>query len=566
MPDSTNKPSGKSIPIAPKEVEQRFNKKMEELKVREQERGLRNEAIRRGLGYVNLVGMPVDQESIKVVPRDMAEKYKIICFAKLKNEIRIATITTDKENLEEILSELTSKFRLPIGLYLVSARSLESALKYYDTLPKIITPVSGVEVTQKDLNRFRTERTKLSDLADRIGQTPLTEVLSFILAQATQSRATDVHIEAEEKDVKIRYRIDGVLHTVASLPRESWKKLVSRIKLLAGLKLNIEDRPQDGRITLTLSDERIDIRVSTVPTAFGESIAMRLLLSSESGYSFEELGLQGQPFEVLKKQITRPNGMIVTTGPTGSGKTTTLYAFLKMLNNPQTKIITLEDPIEYRLEGVNQSQVDQAQGYTFVRGLKHALRQDPDIVMVGEIRDLETAEIAIQATLTGHLVLTTLHTNDAAGAIPRFLSIGVKPFLLAPAINVIVAQRLVRRLCESCKKPTELDGETMSKIKEEVEKIPESSKYRVTPDQELIFYIGGGCEQCNGLGYKGRVGIFEVLLMSQDLEKQILSGSVSEYKMREIAHQQGMLTMVQDGILKALEGTTSIEEVFRVSG
>ncbi|MFH0853488.1 MAG: GspE/PulE family protein [bacterium] len=565
MPDTNTPPAGKAISIAPKEVEQRFNKKMKELKLRELEQGLRDEAIRRGLGYINLAGMPIDQESLKVVSREAAEKLQIICFAKLKNEIRIAISNPDKDRLGNVFSEITNKYRLPIGLYLVSRKSLESALKYYNTLPKIITSISGVEVTQKDLDRFRSERTKLNDLADRINQTPLTEVLSFILAQATQSRATDVHIEAEEKDVKIRYRIDGVLHTVASLPRESWKKIVSRIKLLASLKLNIEDRPQDGRITLTLSNEKIDIRVSTVPTAFGESIAMRLLLSSESGYTFEELGLKGQPLEELKKQISRPNGMIVTTGPTGSGKTTTLYAILKMLNSPQTKIITLEDPIEYRIEGINQSQVNQAEGYNFVRGLKHALRQDPDIVMVGEIRDIETAEIAIQATLTGHLVLTTLHTNDAAGAIPRFLSIGVKPFLLAPSINAVVGQRLVRQLCETCKKPTQLDGETMNKIKEIIDKIPENSNYRLKPDQELVFYIGEGCDECSGLGYKGRIGIFEVLVMNQDLEKQILSGSVSEYEMRKIAYNQGMLTMAQDGILKALEGTTSIEEVFRVA-
>ncbi|USN53453.1 MAG: type II/IV secretion system protein [Candidatus Nomurabacteria bacterium] len=562
---SSNTSSSHSIPIAPKEVEQRFDRKMEQMKQRELERQVRDEAIRRGLGYTTLVGVPIDQDSLKAIPRETALQRKMICFNRSREEMRVAVLDPNQEGLDELLQKLSEEQNLAIGLYLVSPKSIQAALTQYDTLPQIKPQVSGVQVTEKDLNRFRKEPTLLKDLEDQLNRIPVTDVLSLLLASATQSRATDIHIEAEENDVKIRFRIDGILHTVATLPKESWKKLISRIKILAGLKLNIEDKPQDGRITLRLSDDEVDIRVSTVPTAYGESVALRLLLASEAGLTLDDLGLRGQAFEQLKREISRPNGMIITTGPTGSGKTTTLYAFLKQLNRPETKILTLEDPIEYKLEGINQSQVNPEEGYNFVRGLKHALRQDPDIVMVGEIRDLETAEIAIQATLTGHLVISTLHTNNAAGAVPRFLSLGVKPFLLAPALNAVIGQRLVRRLCQECKKPAELDGETSQRIKEYLEKIPEDSKFRPDMSKPLTFYIGGGCEVCGGIGYQGRVGIYEVMTMNQELEKLVLAGNTSEYDIEANAVKHGMITMVQDGLLKALDGITSVDEVFRVA-
>lgn len=562
--DEPQKPS-QAIHVAPGEVEKKFADKMSELKLREAEREVRQKAIQRGLGYFSLLGLPISEECLKVVPRDRAEQLKIICVAKTQTELRLAMIDPDQPGIVELIDELTGTYQLPIGVYLVSPRSMESALKQYDTLPKILKTSTGIEITEQDLVRFEKQHTQLSNLAERINQTPLTEVLSLLIAGAKQARATDIHVEAEEADVKVRYRIDGVLQTVAILPKESWKKIISRIKLLAGLKLNIEDRPQDGRINLEIADDKIDIRVSTVPTSNGESVAMRLLLSTEAGLEFEKLGLRGQPFEELKRQIKKPSGMIVATGPTGSGKTTTLYSMLKKINQPGSKIITLEDPIEYRLEGINQSQVDPEGGYTFVRGLKHALRQDPDIVMIGEIRDLETAEIAIQATLTGHLVFTTLHTNNAAGAIPRFLSIGTKPYLLAPALSAIVGQRLVRRLCEHCKKPKELDKDIQSRVDEAINTIPEKSAYRVDPNNPKIFYDKVGCAECNNTGYYGRIGIFEVMTMNEELEKLILAGNTSEYDITRVALNHGMLTMVQDGVLKALEGITSIDEVFRVA-
>jgi type II secretory ATPase GspE/PulE/Tfp pilus assembly ATPase PilB-like protein len=352
---------------------------------------------------------------------------------------------------------------------------------------------------------------------------------------------------------------------VAELRAELWPRVIARIKLLAHLKINVTAAPQDGHITVFMPDEKIDIRVSTLPTAFGESVVMRLLRSSSTSINFTDLGLRGRAYERLEAEITKPNGMVVITGPTGSGKTTTLYAAIKQLNTPEIKIITLEDPIEYKIDGVNQSQVDWSKNYTFASGLRSILRQDPDIIMVGEIRDLETAETAVQAALTGHLVLSTIHTNDAAGAIPRFLSMGTKPYLLAPALNVIVAQRLIRKICPQCAAEDKISDDLMAKVKTTIAAIPAASRERPDPDRPLTFKRGTGCPACHGLGYKGRLGIFEVLVVDAAAEKLIIGSSVSEYQVRELAEQQGMLTMAQDGVLKALDGITSIEEVFRVA-
>ena len=367
--------------------------------------------------------------------------------------------------------------------------------------------------------------------------------------------------------MKVRFRIDGILHDAAELDSKIWPQVVARVKLVSKLKINVEDRPQDGRFTIFMTDEKIDVRVSALPTAYGESVVMRLLMSSAVGLSFEDLGLRGKSFEALKIEISKPNGMILTTGPTGSGKTTTLYAVLNKLNDPGTKIITIEDPVEYKITGINQSQVDYSKNYTFANGLRSILRQDPDIVMVGEIRDLETAEIAINAALTGHLVITTLHTNDAAGTIPRLLSMQVKPFLLAPAINAMIGQRLLRKICEYCKKEAELDNRMLSRVMDILSEIPEESGFQIPKEElkKLKFYKGGGCEECQGLGYKGRIGIFEVMTMNKEVETLILTGHVSEYDMRAIGIKHGMITMIQDGLLKAVDGITTVEEVFRVA-
>ncbi|HEX9664543.1 MAG TPA: GspE/PulE family protein, partial [Patescibacteria group bacterium] len=412
-----------------------------------------------------------------------------------------------------------------------------------------------------------TEVSLITDLDKKIKGISVTEVVTAIISLALQIEASDIHIEAEENDVKVRYRVDGILNDATVLPKETWPKITSRIKLLAGLKINIENKPQDGRFTIFLSKDQVDVRVSVIPTTYGESIVMRLLRSTAVGLKFEDLGITGRAFADIENEIKKPNGMIITTGPTGSGKTTTLYAVLTRLNTTATKIITLEDPIEYKLEGINQSQVDRSKGYTFAEGLRSILRQDPDIVMVGEIRDLETADVAINAALTGHLVISTLHTNSAAAGIPRFMAMGVKPFLLAPALNAIVGQRLVRKICPACREEVELDTKTRGEVLKILEKIPPETAAQILTEElhQLKFYKGGGCVECHGIGYKGRIGIYEIMIMVKEIEDLILAGQVSEFKMQEVAVKNGMVTMVQDGLIKASRATTTVDEVFRVA-
>ena len=462
------------------------------------------------------------------------------------------------------MENLAADLKANVVPYIISPHSFQQAFKFYASVPKIKKFSAGVQVSADDLLRFKRDIHSITDIATQLKSVSLTQIITLLIAGSIIGRSSDIHIEAEEKDVKVRYRIDGVLHEIARLPVTSWKKVISRIKLLAHLKLNITSKPQDGRFTIYLDDETIDVRTSTLPTAYGESVVMRLLMSSSVGLKLGDLGLRGKALEVIRKQVLRPNGMILTTGPTGSGKTTTLYAFLSQLNTPDTNIITLENPIEYHLAGVNQSQIDESADYSFAKGLRSILRQDPDVVMVGEIRDGETAEIATNAALTGHLVLSTLHTNDAAGAIPRLLALGVKPYLLAPALNAIIAQRLVRRICQDCKQPTELDAESKTRVVEILKAIPLASGEKVDLDH-LAFFKGAGCDACQNIGYKGRVGIYEALTMNSETEKIILSTQVSEYDIRAIAQRAGMVTMVQDGLLKALDGLTTVNEIFEVT-
>jgi len=559
-----SKDEKKKVKIATEEDEEKLQEKMKEISIKERERATRGKANEWGLGYVDLSGFPITPEALSSISKEKANELKTVCFLKTNEQIRIGTIDPENPSVLELLASLEKKDGLNGEIYIISEHSLANAIKLYDTLPKIRKYVSGIEISQQDLEKYKHAVKSFRDLAEQVKRVSTTEILNIIVAGAIQSRSSDIHIEAEEKDVKVRYRIDGVLHDVASLPKDIWPKIINRIKLLSGLKINITNVPQDGRFTIYLTKEFIDVRVSCIPTAYGESVVMRLLMSSAVGLELKDLGIGGEAFRLIKQEIERPNGMILTTGPTGSGKTTTLYAFIKTLNQPESKIITLENPIEYRLAGINQSQVDESRNYTFAGGLKSILRQDPDIVMVGEIRDQQTAEIAIQAALTGHLMLSTLHTNSAAGAIPRFLSMGVIPYLLAPALNVVIGQRLVRRICSNCKKETELSEDDLKRVKEDLQKLPKNVEFKYDINN-LKFYQGTGCDECSSIGYRDRIGIYEVLIMNEEIEKLILTGQVSEYQMQEIAVRHGMVTMVQDGILKALDGVTTVEEIFAVT-
>jgi len=545
-------------------VAERFEQKISEINVREREREAQAKAALSNFPYLNLVGFAISPEALMLLPEDEAGQISAVPFFYREGDIRLGAVDPGNPAVTTFAQKLAKEHHAKVAMYLVSQHSLDMALKLYAALPKIRTLVSGVEINEEDFRRYQSELKSFRDLEQRIQSVSLTDLVTLMISAAIVSRVSDIHVEAEERNVKVRFRIDGILHDVASIEKKNWSRIIARIKLLSHLKINVTDKPQDGRFTIFLSSEKIDVRVSALPTTYGESVVMRLLLSSAVALTFESLGLRGRAYDDLLREIEKPNGMVITTGPTGSGKTTTLYAVLTRLNTPDSKVITIEDPVEYRLSGITQSQVDHSRGYTFATGLRSILRQDPDIVMVGEIRDLETADIAINAALTGHLVFSTLHTNDASGTVPRFLAMNVKPFLLAPALNAMVGQRLVRRLCEKCKQPEAVDPKLISRVVTILKKIPEASGVKIATDK-LTFFSGKGCDACQHLGFLGRVGIFEIMTMNKEIEDLILSGHVSEYDMLRVAVKNGMITMLQDGLLKAADGMTSLDEIFRVA-
>ncbi len=403
---------------------------------------------------------------------------------------------------------------------------------------------------------------ELKILEDETKTFSATEILEKILGAAEKYKASDIHIEPEDHLIKVRVRLDGVLSDVLHLPKTYQKSLISRIKILSKLKLNVEDVPQDGRFSYDIQQHLTDVRVSMLPSAYGEGVVMRLLATQAISLKLDDLGFIGRARDAIMAELNKPNGMIITTGPTGSGKTTTLYAFLNQLNEPGVKIITLEDPVEYKLEGISQTPISPSKGMTFASGLRSILRQDPDIIMVGEIRDQETAEVALQAALTGHIVLSTLHTNDAAGAVPRLLNMGVKPFVIAPAMNAIIAQRLVRRICQDCKQEIKLDPFMLEKVRGILKQIPKTAGIEVPKDPK--FFHGVGCDKCNHTGYKGRVGIYEVIQKTEAIEKLIFA-EANTLEIKKTAIAEGMVTMIQDGMLKASMGITDVEEVLRVA-
>lgn len=401
-----------------------------------------------------------------------------------------------------------------------------------------------------------------TNATERASKKNITEFLDIILVGGIKIGTSDIHIEAEEDRARLRIRLDGILNDILFFERKIYQKILSRIKLLAQLKINIDQRPQDGRFTIKLGGNLIEIRASTIPTEYGESIVFRIL-NPENLIAVEQLGLRADIAETLEKEISKPNGMIIVTGPTGSGKTTTLYAFLKKINNPDVKIITIEDPIEYHLIGINQTQVDPKQGYTFAAGLRSIVRQDPDVILVGEIRDLETAEIALQAALTGHLVFSTMHTNDAAGTIARFVSLGEKPNNIAPALNLAIAQRLMRRVCKKCFQLIDMPKEEEKEVRAVLEKLPREKK-KIDLSKPLKMAEPKGCEYCNFSGYKGRVGIYEVLQNNDQIENTILSNpSINE--LRKKAIENGMITLREDGLIKIIQYITTLKELNRVT-
>ncbi|MFA6194623.1 MAG: GspE/PulE family protein [Patescibacteria group bacterium] len=542
----------------------RFAKKQGEIKEKEIEKETKQAAGQLGLDYVNLTGFPISPEALSLIQEERAKEIGAICFYYDGKNIRLGCVSPTTEVKEE-LARLGDQYFASTKLYLVSATSLAIGIDAYKSLPKTKKYESGVEITEENLEKFKEAISSYKSLNEKINEVNITDIITLILATALKVGGSDVHIEAEEHGVAIRIRIDGVLQEAAIISREKWDKIIARLKILSRVKINIENKPQDGRYTIYLSNKKIDVRCSFLPTAHGESVVMRLLDSTATALEFESLGIRTEIMPLLLREIAKPNGLIATVGPTGSGKTTTLYAALNKLNQPGTKIITLEDPVEYQLEGINQSQVDEKRGYTFSDGLRSILRQDPNIVMVGEIRDLETAEIAIQASLTGHLVLTTMHTNDAASSIPRFIDIGVKPYFLAPAINVIIGQRLVRKLCPHCRLEHHMEEAETEQVNKILAVLSPKAGVSVPATLPMIYKVGPGCSECNYIGYKGRTGIYEIFTMN-DRIKQLTIDQAPSFKILQQAIEDGMITMLQDGILKTLEGITSVEEVYRVIG
>lgn len=428
------------------------------------------------------------------------------------------------------------------------------------------TIAEGIKISSEIAETIKKKIKSVLDFKEEVdgfSTKSVSDLSEIIMGGAISLDVSDVHIETEKEQVKIRARFDGVLQDITSIDEKTYQGLLSRIKLISGLKLNISNRPQDGRFSVFFDDQTVEIRVSTLPSEHGESVVLRLL-NPKNLINLDALGLRKDLLVLLKKEIKRPNGMIIVTGPTGSGKTTTLYAFLKQLQGPEIKIITIEDPIEYHLDGISQTQVSPSKGYTFASGLRSIVRQDPDVILVGEIRDLETAEIALQSALTGHLVFSTLHTNDAAGTVARLVSLGTNPANIGPAVNLAVAQRLVRKVCSQCKEMKKASPEDLKKLKDGLDNVSKKTEIPKI-DEGVNIPTAKGCKECNNTGYKGRVGIFEAFLVDDEMENFIVkSPSIADLK--EKAIEKGFVTMYQDGLIKVLEGVTTIEELERIAG
>src|SRR3990167_3888080 len=556
-----NKPKKNSDAVAEK-----FQEKMIDIHKKEMEATTESNARAQGFSYINLKGFPLPQEAFLIMAREEMVEARACCIFQTNKQLKLASVDPEAAAFQKVAARIKRDYPFQnIDIFMISENSFEIALSTYDRMPKIKQVSRGVVITEQELLKFQAEVKTLQELNEKIKTVSTSDIFTMILATGVKAKASDLHFEAKEKEIAVRMRVDGVLHEVARMSKAVWSKVISRIKFLAHLKLNIDTIPQDGKFVINMGATKLDVRVSTLPAVFGESVVFRLLISTGQKLSLETIGLDGYNFEVLNEEINRSFGMIITTGPTGSGKTSTLNTILLKLNDPEVNIITLEDPVEYELEGITQTPIDTKRGMTFAAGLRAVLRQDPDIILVGEIRDAETADASVQAAVTGHIVLSTIHTNSAAGAIPRFLSMGTKPFLLAPALNALIGQRLVRRICQSCKKETPIKDKMTQRIIKELtpvkNRLPEN-----TDLSKLVFYGSAGCEACQGIGFKGRVGIYEVLRKTPEIEKIILSGSLSEYAIQEIAIKEGMITMIQDGLIKAIKGITSPEEVFEAAG
>ncbi len=549
--------------------EDKQKRKISDLLKREEEELVQLLSAKYGIEYIDLSVISINTDALRLINENISRENKIVAYALIDKRVKIAARNPESPKIAEILDDLKKKGYEPIMSICSTASLMKAWNAYKDLSFAYETKAGSLEISSEEIDNLIEKTRNLPAIITLLEDTlamkksyRVSRILETIIAGAFAIDASDIHIEPEETYIRLRYRLDGVLIKIVDFDIDTFNLLLSRIKLLSGLKLNIKKNSQDGRFSIHVNKEDIEIRTSVLPGAYGESIVMRLLNPKSIGVPLEELGIPEKLLNILLKEVDKPNGMVLTTGPTGSGKTTTLYAFLKKIHNPTVKIITIEDPIEYHLPGIVQTQVND-KGYTFLEGLRAAVRQDPDIIMIGEIRDSETAGIAVNSALTGHLVFSTLHTNDAAGAFPRLMDLGVNPKLFASAISISMAQRLVRRLCPDCKKEIQLEGKNKKRIDKVINTIYDKTQI---PNKELEnnkIWQAMGCEKCNQTGYKGRIGIYEGILMNEAIEKATEYGG-NDREIALAAVPQGILTMEQDGIIKILKGMTSIEELERV--
>lgn len=515
--------------------------------------------------YQDVRSTEVEDKLLNLIPVETARRYNLVPIDKKGDKLEVGMVDPANADAKEALRFIASRKGLNLEIYLISQQGYKHILRQYESFEgEVEEALEGLEKKKKEKAEEEGERVKIAKPI--AAESPVSKVVSVILRYGVETEASDIHIEPLENSIKVRFRVDGVLHTSLYLKKSIHSAIVTRIKILSELKIDETRVPQDGRFHAEIDDKKIDFRVSTFPTANGEKAVLRILDPEAGIFDLKGLGLQGRNLEVVSEAIHEPYGMILSSGPTGSGKTTTLYTALNILNQESVNIVSLEDPVEYFIEGVNQSQVKPEIGYSFASGLRHILRQDPDIIMAGEIRDEETASLATHAALTGHLLLSTVHTKDAVGIVPRLLDMAVERYLLPTTLSLGIAQRLARTLCPDCKEKFKPPKDIQERIKGAWEKIPQEQKNKldVDPSWPLEIYKAEGCEACGGTGYQGRTAIFEVLKMTPQLE-EIISQDLSEANLRKEAKRQGMINMFQDGIIKVLQGDISYEDLLRVT-
>jgi len=548
--------------------ETKQNKHLEDMRKNEEEDVSRILAGRYGYNYLDLSVIPINSDALRILNEEESRASNVAIFDMVDKKIQVAIISPKNSKTISVINKLSEKGYFPT-VHMVSKISLEKAWGRYKDLSYSSESTAGTfDIVGDQVVKIMEQVKHIADIKkladDLLGvkQTyRISKIMEIMLAGALALGASDVHLEPEEVEVRMRFRIDGVLLDTYRFDKNTYALILSRLKLLSGLKLNVKDEAQDGRFSIKIKDNNIEIRTSILPGAYNESIVMRLLNPKSIAVSLEQLGIEKRTLDILIEQINKPNGMLLITGPTGSGKTTTLYAFIKKIYSPDIKIITIEDPIEYHLDGIVQTQVEEDKGYTFLSGLRAAMRQDPDVIMVGEIRDAETAGTAIQAALTGHLVFSTLHTNSAAGAYPRLIDLKVNSKTIPSAINASMAQRLLRKLCVYCKKERDPSPKERKIIDETLASIHD--KTYLENIQTTKIFDAVGCDKCNDTGYKGRIAIVEAILSTKEMEKVIENNS-SDREIKKAAESQNILDMKQDGILKALKGISSIDELGRV--